>query len=98
MGGLGDFGARIDAERETARTGLRDEEIGHKVHISISCFYSGLANHMYPKIYNHTEGKLVQIPGLPAMYDYEFLPHWQKVRRRCGHTQANGITLNDSNA
>ena len=31
----------------------------------------------YPKILNHTEGKLIQIPGLPAMYDYEFLP--QKV-------------------
>ena len=33
MGGVGDFGARIDAE--IARTGLSDEEIGNKVHISI---------------------------------------------------------------
>ena len=24
------------------------------------------------KIFYHTEGKLVQIPGLPPMYDYEF--------------------------
>ena len=39
MGGVGDFGARIDAE--TARTGLSDEEIGQKVHSFISCFYSG---------------------------------------------------------
>jgi hypothetical protein len=41
MGGLGDhFGARIDAK--TARTGLPDKEIGRsKVHISISCSYSG---------------------------------------------------------
>ena len=39
MGGVGDFGARIDAE--TARTGLSDEEIGQKVYISISCLYSG---------------------------------------------------------
>ena len=38
MGGVGDFGARIDAE--TARTGLSDEEIGLKVHISISYFHS----------------------------------------------------------
>ena len=38
MGGVGDFGARIDAE--TARTGLSDEEVGNKVHISMSCFYS----------------------------------------------------------
>jgi len=53
MGGVGDFGARIDAE--IARTGLPDDEVGHK-------------------IYNHTEGKIVQIPGLPAMYDYEFYP------------------------
>ena len=26
------------------------------------------------KLFNHTEGKLVQVPGLPAMYDYEFFP------------------------
>jgi hypothetical protein len=32
--GVGDFGARIDAE--TARTGLSDEEISDKVYISIS--------------------------------------------------------------
>jgi hypothetical protein len=31
MGGIGDIGARIDAE--TARTGLSDEEIGSKVYI-----------------------------------------------------------------
>ena len=33
------------------------------------------------KIFNHTEGKLVKIPGLPAMYDYEFFPQDLKVRR-----------------
>ena len=27
----------------------------------------------------HTEGKLIRIPGLPVMHDYEFLP--QKVWR-----------------
>jgi hypothetical protein len=32
---------------------------------------------VYPKLLMQTEGKLVQIPGLPAMYDYEFFP--QKV-------------------
>ena len=26
------------------------------------------------KIYYLSEGKLVQVPGLPAMYDYEFFP------------------------
>ena len=36
MGGVGDFGARIDAE--IARTGLPDDEVGHKVHISVSGF------------------------------------------------------------
>ena len=35
MGGVGDFGARIDAE--IARTGLSDNEIGPKVHIFVSC-------------------------------------------------------------
>ena len=38
MGGVGDLGAKIDAE--IARTGLSDEEIGPKVHIFISHFYS----------------------------------------------------------
>ena len=34
MDGLGDIGARIDAE--TIRTGLPIDEIGPKVHISVS--------------------------------------------------------------
>jgi hypothetical protein len=42
MGGLGDIGARIDAE--TARTGLSDEEIGSKVHVSHKMFVDGLAD------------------------------------------------------
>ena len=37
-GGEGDLGARIDAE--IARTGLSDDEIGHKVYISLSYFCS----------------------------------------------------------
>ena len=35
MGGVGDIGGKIYAE--TARTGLSDDEIGPKVHISVSC-------------------------------------------------------------
>ena len=35
MGGIGDIGARIDAE--IARTGLSDKEVGPKVRISLSC-------------------------------------------------------------
>ena len=35
MGGVGDIGAKIDAE--IARTGLSDNEIGPKVHIFVSC-------------------------------------------------------------
>ena len=38
IGGVGDIGARIDAE--AARTGLSADEIGHKVHISVSFFYN----------------------------------------------------------
>ena len=34
MGGIGDIGAKIDAE--TARTGLSEDEIGPKVHILVS--------------------------------------------------------------
>ena len=29
---------------------------------------------LYSKIFSRTEGKLVQVPGLPPMYDYEFHP------------------------
>ena len=36
IGGVGDFGARIDAE--VARTGLSPDEIGPKVHISVFIF------------------------------------------------------------
>ena len=36
MGGAGDINAKTDAE--IARTGLSADEIGHKVHISLSCF------------------------------------------------------------
>ena len=32
---------------------------------------------LYPKILRHPEGKLIRIPGLPAMYDYEFFPQIQ---------------------
>ena len=35
IGGVGDISAIVDAE--TARTGLSDDEIGPKVHISVSC-------------------------------------------------------------
>ena len=38
MGGVGDLGAKIDAE--TVRTGLSDVEIGLKVHTSILYVYS----------------------------------------------------------
>ena len=47
MGGIGDIGARIDAE--TARTGLSDEEVGVKVYISISCL-DGLADLVFKDI------------------------------------------------
>ncbi|KAJ7454822.1 UDP-Glycosyltransferase/glycogen phosphorylase [Mycena latifolia] len=53
MGGLGNFGERIDAEAQ--RTGQNPVEIGDK-------------------IFRHTDGTVVNIPGLPPMYDYEFFP------------------------
>ena len=42
IGGMGDYGARIDAE--AARTGLPVDEIGNKVHNSISRFLDGLSH------------------------------------------------------
>ncbi|KAJ7846175.1 hypothetical protein B0H13DRAFT_2363146 [Mycena leptocephala] len=53
LGGLGDFGARTDAE--ALRTGKSSVDIGDQ-------------------ILKHTEGSIIRIPGLPAMYDYEFFP------------------------
>ena len=75
MGGAGDIGAKIDAE--VARTGLSADEIGPKVLVSYNASTDELSDLISPKIYYHTEGKLVRIPGLPEMYDYEFFP--QKV-------------------
>ncbi|KAJ6460357.1 hypothetical protein C8R47DRAFT_1242821 [Mycena vitilis] len=49
MGGLGNFGAKIDAEAQ--RTGKNPVEI-----------------------FRHTEGTVINIPGLPPMHDYEFFP------------------------
>ncbi|KAJ7510340.1 UDP-Glycosyltransferase/glycogen phosphorylase [Mycena galericulata] len=53
LGGLGNFGERIDAEAQ--RTGKNPVEIGDM-------------------IFKHTDGTVVNIPGLPPMYDYEFFP------------------------
>ena len=73
MGGAGDIGPKIDAE--VARTGLSADEIGPKVHISYHA--SRRLSDLASKVIRHTEGKLIRIPGHPAMYDYEFFP--QKV-------------------
>ena len=74
IGGAGDIGAKIDAE--VARTGLSADEIGPKVQFSYHA--SRRLSHLIFKILRHTEAKLIRIPGLPLMYDYEFFP--QKVR------------------
>jgi hypothetical protein len=71
LGGVGDIGAKIDAE--VARTGLSEDEIG-------------------PKIITHTEGKLIRIPGLPAMYDYEFFPQKVPVDRPFHKVARGGYT------
>ena len=42
---------------------------------------------LYPKMYYRTEGKVIRIPGLPAMYDYEYFP--QKV----WPNRANGVRI-----
>ncbi|KAJ7283947.1 UDP-Glycosyltransferase/glycogen phosphorylase [Mycena rebaudengoi] len=53
LGGLGNFGERIDAKAQ--RTGKNPAEIGDK-------------------ILKHTDGSIVNVPGLPPMHDYEFFP------------------------
>jgi len=73
IGGIGDIGARIDAEVARS-TGLSSDEIGHK-------------------IYTHTEGKLVQITGLPAMYDYEFFPQMIPLDRPVYYYVRGGYNL-----
>ena len=47
MGGLGDVGSKID--EEVSRTGLLDNEIGPKVHISLSCFLDGLTDFVFKR-------------------------------------------------
>ncbi|KAF8067710.1 UDP-Glycosyltransferase/glycogen phosphorylase [Lyophyllum atratum] len=53
MGGLGDLGAKADAE--AARTNKSSTEAGEQ-------------------LYKHTDGSVIQVPGVPAMYDYEYFP------------------------
>ena len=43
---------------------------------------------LFIKMFYHTEGKLVQIPGLPAMHDYEFFPQTVCVYRTWSSTKA----------
>jgi len=51
-------------------------DIGAKIDAEVA--RTGLSAHKIgPEIINHTEGKLIRIPGLPGMYDHEFFP--QKV-------------------
>jgi hypothetical protein len=71
MRGVGDIGPRTDAE--IARTGQLDDEVGpSKVFISVLWPVDGLAD-VFKDIYELTERKLIpQVPGLPAMYDYDF--------------------------
>ena len=73
MGGAGDIGAKIKAD--VARTEMSANEISTKVYL-VSHFYPVLSDHFF-KVFYHTEGKLVRIPGLPVMHEYEFFP--QKV-------------------
>ena len=47
MGGIGDVGARIDAE--IARTGLSDEEIGPKVYIFLIMTVYGIADVVFKR-------------------------------------------------
>lgn len=74
IGGLGNFGARIDAE--ATRTGKPAEEIGDSVS-HLSRFDMTCSCYIHIQIFKHTNGAVINIPGLPAMYDYEFFP--QKV-------------------
>ena len=74
IGGKGDLEAKTDAE--VVRTGLSADEIGPKVHI---LYHTSRRTNviLYSKMYYRTEGKVIRIPGLPVMHDYEFFP--QKV-------------------
>jgi hypothetical protein len=52
IGGIGDIGARIDAEVARS-TGLSSDEIGHKVHISVSVFLDRLIDLVSKDIYSY---------------------------------------------
>jgi hypothetical protein len=73
MGGLGDFGGRIDAEAQ--RTGEDPLVIGDKARVYYVFGYDGSDA---LQIFRHTDGSVINISGLPPMYDYEFFP--QKVQ------------------
>ncbi|KAG6821111.1 hypothetical protein H0H93_006450 [Arthromyces matolae] len=72
MGGIGDQSARI--QEEVARTGRAASEVADEVGYANTFSLGTLTNLRHPQIYNHTDGTLIQIPGVPPMYDYEFFP------------------------
>ena len=74
MGGVEDVLVQKN-DGEVARTGLSVDEIGRKVHILREPCHAFRI--LYLKILRHTAGKLIPIPSLPAIYNYEFPP--QKV-------------------
>lgn len=76
LGGLGDLAAKIDAAvKESGKTPM---EVADSVCIiAFMCF---ITESIFQVLKSY-DGKLVQIPGLPPMYDHDFFP--QEVSGCC---------------
>jgi len=71
-GGLGDISVR--AEEEASRLGVSPKEIVDKVSASFTVLEMSLTSVLHVKLYRQSSGKIIKLPGVPEMYDYEFFP------------------------
>ena len=69
VGGKGNF--RILAEEEVERSGKTLSEVAYAVRVSYSQFY--ITNVSWQMGFIPT-GKVIEVPGMPPMYDHEYHP------------------------
>lgn len=74
LGGGGDLAEKI-SKIELENTEARDKEIG-RVCIPLCCCLLTLT---VRKIYRRLDGKVVKMPGIPLMYDYEYFPQTVRI-------------------
>jgi hypothetical protein len=81
LGGLGDVAAK--AIEESRRTGKKTEEAADEVSALFMALLELPCDAKFDlQMYRPSEGKLVPLPGIPPMYDYEWSPQQVELKLR----------------